>query len=234
MRPLNNMGLSPGLLWETAPVTYVAPNMFKVTGVDRFRAYSVGSVVFIPGINAYAGVVNAKVATDTYVGLSDAVCFPGMSAVALISSATSKDACVSPGYAISGGSAGGGAASYAFQNTLDTRGNVWLSSQTSTGVVGYAWIGFVFATARKIRWFQICQDSGLTYVSPVSSVIFQGYNGGTWYTIATQGLQRTCSPEKFIYAVPSIEYSQARLVANGGLYYDTPSYWGVANLQFGE
>lgn len=220
----------PGLTWETGAVTYVNLNSLQIAGDARSR-YPVGTVVYVPGPNAFASVLSVQYSTNTTLVLSDSVCFSGMFALGYIPPAATLQNIAPTGTPISGGYFYGQPA-WAFDGVLSGYDSGWLSSQTTTSVSGNAYLGVTFGAVKSIRWVDILQDPGFYHdnIQPITSALFQYADGGAWTTFQTLTLTGA-GWERFIFAPPASGHTQWRLLANANT---TIGGWGIIELRMGE
>lgn len=228
----------PAMKWETGAVSYVSPGAFLVTGRDaRLDAYP-GAIVFIPG-GGWSAVQQAIYSGgNTTVYISDAVCFSGMTAASYATPTINPANLCTGGTPLSGGDLVSWVKANAFDgNALGSNNysRVWLSSQSTTGVSGVAYIGYQFAAGKKIRWVRISQgncglNSGDAGSAITSALLQYSDNGSAWTTHATLALV----PEIFhmvVAPIPAAAHAYWRLLANSA---PTFNYWGVNELQMGE
>lgn len=121
--------------------------------------------------------------------------------------AYTEDLCVG-GAPISGGDN----ASYPKANAFDNNpsGTYWLSSQTGTGVVNLAYIGYEFASAKVIRKITLVNSAS----NGVRTIEVQASNGAQWFSMAVVSITGGLN----IITIPGIEaYKSWRLLAKSGV-----------------
>lgn len=211
-----------GLVWESASITYLRPNAFQLTG-NRTIDYHVGLVVYV-GLNRFSSVVNSYyTGTNTVVELGDAVCYSGMS-LGKMPTTIGKNACVG-GSDISSGLYPGYPASYAFDGLWST---FYLCLQGGSSIENVGYIGYEFASAKKIRGIRISNSTGI----PASHAL-QYYNGSSWVT--TQALAFDVKGghiEEFIFDIPPTASTMWRILATSAI--AAGYYWGVLYLEMFE
>lgn len=226
----------PVTTWEAA--SYTSPNSVAVAGRNATSDYAIGTVVKDFSSRFASVVYSAYDGTNTTVLLSDDICFSGMTMIGRVTKVLGPNACVG-GTAISGGYHGAGSEpALAFDGRLDS---YFISTQVDTGVSGYAYLGYTFPTAKKIRWFSIVQAHyAAGIVAGIGRVYLQYYNGSAWSSAPTYDyplLWLPGVPEMRVQDAHSISSTQWRLLAAANVV-TSSSYaglgWGVVELQMGE
>lgn len=221
----------PVTTWEAA--SYASPHSCAVAGRNAASDYSIGTVVKDFSGRFASVVYSVYDGTNTVVLLSDDICFSGMTMIGRVTRILGTDACTG-GTPISGGyHATGYEPASAFDGKLDTR---FLSSQADTGVSGYAYLGYTFSVAKKVRWFSIVQanyPAGLS--AAISRAYLQYYDGSEWVGAPTYDYTLNtipCLPDFHVQAAHNHASTQWRLLAASAV--ATGMKWGVVELQMGE
>lgn len=215
---------SPPLVWEPKAVSYVLPNVVLVTGRDATLNAFPGSVVFVPG-GGWSSVQEAVYSGgNTTIILSDATCFPGMATIGYASPV------INPTNLCTGGTPiddGGSNKANAFDGVLV--GTYWSSYFSSPNLLGQAYLGYQFASAKSIRWFRVLQTN--TYYWPVTSLKLQySDNGSAWTDSFTTSVQPELF-QKVVGPIPAAPHVYWRILANSNS--GSASYWGIIELQMG-
>jgi len=229
-----------GMLWETNPVSYAAANKMVVAGVDLTARYLPRMVVYNRANKKTSSVLRSQyVGGNTVVTTIDGIFTPGLLSLGYVPLGVTLTNLLTGGTPLSGGDYynkvnGLDGSAFDVTGSTSTASDLWASSQSGTGVSGFAWLGYQLATAKRIRWANILQANGVFSCNQIASVLLQyaDASGGPWTTLdGAMPLNVVGGYDLIIAPAPDAAHTCWRVLANAN---PSSGYWGIFQLQMGE